>query len=83
MCDGSDIDTAGIGDLSSLNFPVNSSAKCIASHIEPPLPQEMIFPPLLILSVIIFADSSMALIIASSLINLSITFFASLSSFKI
>ena len=51
------VEIAGIGDLSSLNFPVNSSAKCIASLIDPPFPQEIIFPPFFMHSIIIFADS--------------------------
>ena len=39
------IEGVGKGFLSSLNLPVSSSAKCMASHIDPPFPQEMILFP--------------------------------------
>ncbi len=39
------IDIAAIGSRSSRKRPVNSSAKCMASHILPPFPQLMILAP--------------------------------------
>ena len=52
--------SAGSAGLSDRKRPESSSAKCMASHIEPPLPQLISLPLLLKASTISAAAFSMA-----------------------
>ncbi len=72
---------AAIAGRSSRNLPVNSSAKCIASHILPPLPQLNILLRLRLESAMRLAALEIAESVASSLRRFSKPRLASCSDF--
>ncbi len=75
MCEGSDIEMAASALRRSRYNPDNSSAKCMASHMDPPLPQEMSLWPLFNDSTIIDPASSIRSKLVSSERKLSSTDF--------